>query len=1068
MTNYIKFHLKTDHKGSSIPYIYGSLQELGKGNAAKGIELKPTDSIYNYIAEIRVKQPRNSEENNWYSYCYRPRFGAIVYETGPKRYLPKISTSSGSIIDIYDTGDSVLSVCELTVRFRVKCHTSFGEELFIVGDCKELGNWQTKCAQQLFYEADSDSWVGDICFPLTSSTRTIQYKYFKSNDTQEAQWEPEENHIIHLDSVASPAFVEISDTFRWNDPILNTFTRSAFTEVITKRTNPVAPPRISPNKVNPGEVSVNFSVMCPYVKRNQTLCIVGSCPELGEWNPEKALLLADLDFPLWTGAATFKRSSFPFEYKYIIRDQESETHEVHEIESVEDEEKDTHYIWENCENRTCKGVTGEFVDASFPATIIVSDWYISPNANLFRGMGIHCPLFSVRTSESCGVGQYSDIRRLVDLCKLIGSSMIELLPLNDTTASPNSYQIRNSSPYNIISCFALNPIYINLLEIIPSLPSDIFNDIASHKFQFEQRREVDYGDVYRFKMNILHKIYDISKELRSTDYDDFCAFNEEWLNPYSLFCVLCDEQGTSEFWKWNLKVRHITTEEINRISREKEDETKFIKWVQFIADRQLRASAEYASSSGIVLKVDVPFGVQRNSCDCWCNERLFKLDFQEGSAPSQEEPEGGNYGYAAYNWKAMKTDNFSWWRLRMKRLSDLFQSVHIDHVEDFFRAYLIHHCDFSSIFDSVSTFEKVMGHFSPSNCITKEELDQKGLWDIERYVRPYVRLHILREKFGSEADSVANNFFVPRRIDGNDDFYDFKDSCNTPEKLESILNRTIPDVSKRNHYRTCLLQLLSNVILIRSSCPNHENSFYFRSNVTIEHVEENGSVFPSTSFNELDNHQKQQILELYNEYLFGRQSELWLREGVPKLEMLDKSSKMLLFGDFSADYGDLFERESECKSIIQLQNSLHGNKKNKTYESASSFAYLSQCQPSHPAASSIRAWWEENKNSAFNFWRDELKQNPEKFNQYCVCDILSKVIEYNLNSQSMWCVLLLQDVVNTFDCLRREYPNEERIFKVNQSRNGNLYRFPWSLEELINYNDWTNYVRNLVQKAKRQ
>lgn len=1063
MTNYIKFHFKTDHQGSSIPYVYGCLPELGNGNAARGIELKPCNSIYNYIAEIRVRQPRNSDDNNWYSYCYKPRFGSIVYETGPKRYLPKISSSSGSVIDIYDTSDSVLAVCELAVRFRVKCHTNYGEELFIVGDCKELGNWQTKCAPQLFYDRDSDSWIGDICFPLTSSSRTIQYKYFVSNSEQEIRWEPEENHIIHLDSVSSPAFVEVSDTFRWFDQNLNTFTRSAFTEVITKRKNPVAPPRISPNSVKPGQVSINFSVMCPYVKRNQKLAIVGSCPELGGWDPKNSLNLADAHFPLWTGAITVQRSSLPFEYKYIICEQDNEpiTQPI-EINDDEDKENEMRYIWEECDNRNCHGITGDFVDTTFPATIILSDWYVSPNKTLFKGMGIHCPLFSLRTIESCGVGQFSDIRRLVDLCKLIGSSLIELLPLNDTNGSPNLFDVRDSSPYNIISSFALNPIYINLLEILPNLPSDIYNDIIGRKSQYEHRREIDYRDVYQFKINILQKIFDLVKDRLNSnrDFQEFCACNEEWLMPYCLFCVLRNEQGTSEFWNWKLdkNVRHITTEEISRLSSERIEDIQFVRWVQYTADRQLRASSEYASSSGVVLKVDVPFGVQKNSCDCWSNQRLFNLNFDEGSQPNEETPEGKDFGYVAYNWKAMKNDNFSWWRLRMKRLSDLFQSVHFDHAENFFRSWQVHRDE------TASTFDKIMGHFEPSVGITKEELENRGLWDIQRYTRPYVRMHILNDKFGRYAQTVANDYFVAKGIDSHDDYYEFKESCNTPAKLETILSR-IPDESKRNHYRTCLLQLLSNVILI--PVQNQENVYYFRSNVTVEHVENNNVVFPSTSFKELDFNQQQQILGLYNEFSFGRQTELWLNEGIPKLEMLDKSSNLLISADFGADYGDLFERETEAKSIIQLHSGLHENSR-KSYDSVSSFNYLSQCQPTLPTSTTIRSWWEENKDASLSFWRDEMRQDQNQFHQYCLCNILTQILQYNLRSKSMWCVFLLQDVVNTFDCLRREYPNEERIFKNYQNKNGNLYRFPWSLEELITFREWTSYVRDLVQKANRQ
>ncbi|OHT16146.1 4-alpha-glucanotransferase family protein [Tritrichomonas foetus] len=1040
MTFFLKFHLKANRRGGNLPIIYGSLPELGGGNPAKGIALKPIGSVYNFIAEIRVKQP-NTSDDGWYSYCYRPPFGTIVHETVPKRYLPKFSSN----LEIYDSSEAATAICELVVRFRVKCHTNFGEELFIVGDCKELGNWQPQGAQQLFYEEETDSWIGDVCFPLQSSARTIQYKYFISGDVNDVRWEPEENHIIHLDSTSSPAYVEVSDTFRWVDPIMSVFTRSAFTDVLTKRKYPVAPPRISPNSVLPNQVSINFTVMCPHVRRNQQLAIVGDCAELGEWEPENALFLADADFPIWNGAVTLSRNSLPFEYKYVIFDRDS-----------------GEYIWESAGNRKCYGITSSTVDFCYPATVIVSDWYVSPNRDMFKGMAVQCPIFSLRTNESCGIGQYSDVRSLVDMCRQIGASMIQILPINDTTEKGD---IDDSSPYKAISCFALHPIYINMLEILPNLPSDIYNDILSRRCEFEQKREVDYQQVYRFKIDALRRIYSkVETDLEhDKEFKDFCQENEEWLKPYSLFCLLRDEYKTADFRKWP-EHSLVTTDEIDCLFETYRDEALFTYWVQYICDRQFKASREYATASGIVLKCELTYGVPANSAECWANRKLFNLDTCIGAPPDAVHTEGINYHVPSYNWTAMRADNFSWWRLRLKRFSDLFHAAQLDHILGFFRTWQI---------PVDSSFRSILGHYSPCNPLTRQELESRGLWDIDRYVKPYIRFHTLQQKFQDEAANIAKEYFEPLNINPDDDFYEFKERCNTELKMNELLSSTIWEKGKRDHYRACLLQLLSNVILIpdESNAENQDRSqdkFHFRSDVTVEHVEPTPTgprVFPSQSWLELDTKQRQAILEMYQEYNYKRQVGIWVSEAIPKLEMLQGSTNLLLFAQETCPIAEELDHEIESKSILSLRVPRFPKDTKQSYDPTSDFQYMAQVSPSLPDTSTIRGWWEENKNTTLAYWRDELEEE-EQVPEFCFSNVLIKILKKNLESDSMWCTFLLQDIVDVFDRLRKQYPDEERIFHPDKKA-GWVYRYPWTLEELVNDSEWTNFVHDLVKDTKR-
>ena len=76
---------------------------------------------------------------------------------------------------------------------------------------------------------------------------------------------------------------------------------------------------------------------------------------------------------------------------------------------------------------------------------------------MFKGVGTAIPLFSLKTSESFGIGDFSDLHVMVDWTKATGQQLIQLLPVNDTTVTKTW---RDSYPYSAISNYALHPLYL--------------------------------------------------------------------------------------------------------------------------------------------------------------------------------------------------------------------------------------------------------------------------------------------------------------------------------------------------------------------------------------------------------------------------------------------------------------------------------------------------------------------------------------------------------------------------------------------------------------------------------
>jgi len=1029
----VTFNLKLNRSGSSVPYIYGEHPSLGGDDPHSGIQMTPVNSPYNYVATITFDEPYYSPIN--YSYCYKTQFGAIIHETVPIRTLPVFKADA----QIYDSSNSSTTLSGVLLRFRVRCHTTFGQELFVSGNCEELGEWTKEKAVPLFHEGKEDFWSINVTLPLSESERTINYKYFVSRSGGVDFWEPETNHSIVLGASKSPSCVEIADTFRWEDPVMDAFTRAAFVSVVNHRESPSEPSPIVSDEVKPGTVETYFSCVAPYVRSEQKLVVCGSSPQLGSWNPQRGLHLADGKFPVWGGRISLSRKSFPIEYKYVIINQDGTA------------------IWESEKNRMAYGVTVDVVDTDFPVSLFINEWFVCPNRNLFKGLGVYVPLFSLRTSESLGIGQYPDIKKMVDVCNKIGSSLIQLLPINDTT---DQGDWADSYPYKQVSCFALHPIFIDLLSILPELPSEMFNEILYKKNQLEAKAAVEYPEVYAFKMQMLERIYDLIKDslIENVEFRNFISENKSWLHPYALFCHLRDEFKSQKFREWP-KYSEVTLEQIEELCEEKGEQLQFIYWQQFICNIQYRASFNYAAEKRVVIKGDLPIGVNIDSVECWAYPKLFRLHMCAGAPPDQFSSDGQNWGFPTYDWEYMATTDYEWWRKRLSRMAELYHALRVDHVLGFFRIWEN---------PRETCVRGLLGHFFPSHPLSRRELESMGLWDIERYVKPHIVWEHLQKKFGYESADIAAKYLTPRGVSVHNDLFDFKEEYNTEVKISNeIDNDETLSAEKKKHYKTCFFELLGNVLLV----PDTElaDHYHCRTEITTEHIEKTptGSIkFISTSWSDLPEPQRSKFESLYTEYFYFRQTALWVEKAAPKLEILKKSTNMLICAE---DLGQITEGIIAAitrSALLSLRVQRMSKDPRNDFDVHHHFPYLSVCCPSTHDCSSLRGWWTEDREITEKFWRQQLLRYdpvPSTLEPW----MQEMIVKQHLWSNSMWAVFLLQDITGMIPSLRRQDPNDERINLPSDPNQKWQYRYPFSLEELGSHYEFVSKMKGLVTESHR-
>ena len=467
----------------------------------------------------------------------------------------------------------------------------------------------------------------------------------------------------------------------WSDrPADSAFYSEAFSDVIFRRPGGTSFRHPRPGDRQPGNVS--FRIAAPVVRSDESLALAGS-GALGDWKVFH--LLDDGEFPYWRIGLDVRE---PFEYKFVIVDTETRTPKV----------------WE-------EGPNHFFAEVPAPGCHLeVADLAPVFRTEPWRGAGVAVPVFSLRTEDSFGVGEFHDIPRLVDWAVATGQRFIQILPVNDTTMT-RTWQ--NSYPYNAVSSFALHPQYIHL-------PAAGVRKDARYKAlqaELEALPRIDYEKVNACKTEFLRKAYARSgKEvLQSKAYRDFYAANAGWLKPYAVFSVLRDEKDTCDFSAWG-EYAVYSPRKADAYAAAHADEVGFWCWVQYLLDAQLREAVAYAHSRGVALKGDLPIGVSRQSVDAWCHPQLFHLDSQAGAPPDPFAEEGQNWGFPTYNWERMARDGFAWWKARLRKMADYFDAFRIDHILGFFRIWEI----------PVRYQSGLMGHFNPALPYSGEELRNRG------------------------------------------------------------------------------------------------------------------------------------------------------------------------------------------------------------------------------------------------------------------------------------------------------------------------------------------------------
>lgn len=901
----------------------------------------------------------------------------------------------------------------LTITFQLKFRTQFGQNLYITGNHPLLGNGDTEKALPLKYLNDELWGISIELEAKEIADAIISYNYILRNADGTFSYDWGTDKLFHPASFKQNEVLMI-DAWNYAGYFENAFYSVPFKNVLLKSNFTVV------KTVSPETVTHSFRIKAPLLAKGQTVFISGSAKGLHQWDKEKVVLMsraAGDDY--FEANVNLNKEVFPVSYKY----------------GVYDIEKKKIIRYEDGNNRSLY----DFF-AKNKLTIVNDGFAVLPNTN-WKGAGVAIPVFSLRSEKSFGVGEFSDLKLLVDWAKKTGLKLIQILPINDTTAT---HTWSDSYPYAAISAFALHPLYLNLSKVVSKENKSLLSVLEEERKRLNAMEAVDYEAVLKTKNAFIKKIYPSQREstFNSAAYKEYFAKNEHWLVPYSVFCYLRDEYGTSDFNQWPA-FKQYKAEDIAALTDRQSEAFNDIAlhyFIQYHLHLQLKEATEYAHENGIVVKGDIAIGIYRYGADAWQQTDLYNMNVQAGAPPDDFAVKGQNWGFPTYNWQRMREDGFAWWKNRFEQMSYYFDAFRIDHILGFFRIWSI----------PMHAVEGIMGYFVPAIPLHINELNSRGIWfDYNRYTKPFINDAVLWELFGYDQDYIKDKFL---NYDGFGS-YALKPEFATQRQVETFIS-TLPQDDFAKKIKQGLFDLISNVILFEAE-GSQGQQYHFRFGMS-----------GTSSFKNLDGNTQNQLNDLYVNYFFRRQDDFWMKEALQKLPALKRVTNMLVCGEDLGLVPACVPDVMRQLGLLSLEIQRMPKDPKKEFFHPNDAPYLSVITPSTHDMSTIRGWWEEDKTKIQKFYNHELGQwGDAPF--YCEAWINKSIVVQHLYSQAMWSIFQLQDILGIDEKLRRVNPEDERINVPANPKHYWRYRMHLSLENLLEQNAFNEELSGYIKAGGR-
>lgn len=890
----------------------------------------------------------------------------------------------------------------MTVQFNIEYKAMFGEQIVV--------NIQTEEGElKLPLETtDGERWACDWCVESPEKSYTYYYSVEREGRAVKTEWLMIK-HQLEVNAKKAAAYTLYD---HWKTMPEDAFLySSAFTDCINHQVPQVMKPET-------GSKIVRLIVRAPQLRDGERLGVLGADKALGAWDVQKILPMTQHTYNEWVADidATHLEGSH-LEFKFVaFRNAKNEL------------------LWENSMNRTVdlpEMKAGELVSYELDQAS-----FALYNRKL---AGTQVPVFSLRTRKSAGIGDFGDLKTMIDFVASTGQKVLQLLPINDTTIT---HTWTDSYPYSCISVFAIHPQYADLHALPELKDAKARAEAEKTRAELNALDKIDYEKVNDFKINYLRQIFNQEggKMMKTAEYKAFFQDTKQWLVPYAQYSYLRDKNGTADFNQWP---DHQVWDEAERkaLADPKTAAYKnvaFFYFVQFVLDRQMQEAHEHAKAKGVILKGDIPIGVNRNGCDVWMEPKYFNLNGQAGAPPDDFSANGQNWGFPTYNWFEMLKDGCQWWNRRFKNMARYFDAYRIDHVLGFFRIWEI----------PVHSVHGLLGQFAPALAMSREEIESYGLhFQEDRFTRPFITDWVLDRMFHERAGEVKEKYLD--RLD--DERYQMKPEVDTQRKVEALFADVTDE--KELWLRDGLYALISDVLFVR----DHTNPGVFHPRISAQ---------LDFIYESLYDNDKAAFNRLYNDYFYRRNNQFWYQEAMKKLPKLVQATRMLVCAEDLGMVPDCVPWVMDELKILSLELQSMPKDPSVKFGHLSRNPYRSVCTISSHDMPTLRMWWDENVQRTQEYYNTMLYRQgpaPHPLPGWLASDIISR----HLTSPSMLCILSIQDWLATDEALRLPDADAERINIPANPKHYWRYRMHLNIEDLAADKRFVQNITEMISQSGR-
>ena len=896
----------------------------------------------------------------------------------------------------------------MNLNFHIEYQTVYGQDL-ILNIVSEKKKGAPKVSEYRMQTVDGVHWDCQVSCVIGTGT-SVDYFYSIENGGRK---ERREWGVVAHRLEATCENGQIYDIYdHWIDiPEDSYLYTSAITDCVVGK-------KIEQPRITPFAKTVRLQVRAPQLSQGMALYVTGGEVAMGEWDDSKAIRMTEHNINEWLADIDAgELADSLIDFKFFAKDDAT-----------------GNIVWEYSNNRSVQ--LPDLADGQVVVYDLSQAFFPLPPV---RCAGTLVPVFSLRSRESFGVGDFGDLKKMIDWVAKTKQRVLQILPINDTTIT---HTWTDSYPYSCISIFALHPQYADLNQLPKIADKALADEMEQLRQELNALPQIDYERVNDAKVRYLRAIYEQEGKttLASTEFKQFFKETEQWLVPYAQYCFLRDTNGTADFLKWE---GHTSWNEDDRdaLSNGRTKayrDVAFYYFVQFILSEQMKAAHEYARANHVILKGDIPIGVNRFGCDVWSEPRYFNLNGQAGAPPDDFSVSGQNWGFPTYNWDEMIADGCQWWVRRFQNMQQYFDAYRIDHVLGFFRIWEI----------PATAVHGLLGHFSPALGMSREEIEGYGLhWQEDLFTTPFITDWVLDRVFHERAQEVREKYVEPK-WEGH---YRMRPEFDTQKKIEAAFEGCTEE--RDIWLRDGLYSLVSDVLFVRDH--KDSNKFHPRISVQFDFIYENLYDSDKAIFN-----------RLYNDYFYRRNNQFWYHEAMKKLPLLVNATRMLVCAEDLGMVPDCVEWVMNELRILSLELQSMPKDPKVRFGYLSRNPYRSVCTISSHDMPTLRQWWDENWERTQAYYNTMLHRGdaaPHPLPGWLARDILSR----HLYSPSMLCIISIQDWMAMDENLRLDDPDAERI---NIPANPKHYwrdRMHVNLEDLMENQDFNGNMIEMITNSGR-